>query len=65
MATVTEDSLALVLEALSTVVQVDDGKWLTPEIATTVVGMLLATYERNVNGEYYHSAAFPLFIYKR
>lgn len=52
MASVTEDSLALVLEALSTVVQVDDGKWLTPDIATAVVNMLLATYQKNVNGEF-------------
>jgi importin-9 len=51
MSSVTEDSLVLVLEALSTVTQVDDGAWLTPELATTIVQMLLATYERNVNGE--------------
>ena len=50
MSSVTEDSLALVLEALSTVTQVDEGKWLTPDLATTLVGMLLATYQRNVNG---------------
>ncbi|PVG01815.1 ARM repeat-containing protein [Serendipita vermifera] len=49
MSTVTEDSLALVLEALSTVTQVDDGKWLTPDLATTIVNMLLTTYQRNVN----------------
>jgi len=51
MSSVTEDALALVLEALSTVTQVDDGSWLTPELATTIVQMLLSTYERNVNGE--------------
>lgn len=50
MSSVTEDSLALVLEALSTVSQVDEGKWLTPDLATTIVSMLLATYQRNVNG---------------
>ena len=54
MASVTEDSLALVLEALSTVVQVDGGKWLTPELATQVVQLLLQTYARNANGEWTH-----------
>jgi importin-9 len=52
MSSVTEDTLALVLEALSTVTQVDEGKWVTPDLATTIVGMLLATYQRNVNGAF-------------
>lgn len=50
MGSATEDSLGVVLEALSTVIQVDTGRWLTPELATTVVGMMLASYEKNING---------------
>ena len=50
VSTVTEDALALVLEGLSAVIEVDEGKWLTPEQVATIVQMLLVTFEKNVNG---------------
>lgn len=50
MSTVTEDALALVLEGLSAVIEVDEGKWLTPDQVATIVQMLLVTFEKNVNG---------------
>ncbi|KAG8810837.1 hypothetical protein FRC17_002742, partial [Serendipita sp. 399] len=63
METVTEDSLALVLEALSTVTQVDNGKWLTPELATSIVGVLLKTYARNVNDPISLSITTDIFTF--
>lgn len=50
VSTVTEDALALVLEGLSAVIEVDEGKWLTPDQVATIVQMLLVTFEKNVNG---------------
>lgn len=52
MSTVTEDALALVLEGLSAVIEVDEGKWLTPDQVATIVQMLLVTFEKNVNGTF-------------
>lgn len=63
MSSVTEDSLVLVLEALSTVTQVDDGSWLTPDIATKIVQMLLSTYERNVNDPISLSITTDIFTF--
>ncbi|KAG8780119.1 hypothetical protein FRC20_008445 [Serendipita sp. 405] len=63
MDTVTEDSLALVLEALSTVTQVDNGKWLTPELATNIVGILLKNYARNVNDPISLSITTDIFTF--
>jgi importin-9 len=50
VSTVTEDALALVLEGLSAVIGIDEGKWLTPDQVATIVQMLLVTFEKNVNG---------------
>jgi len=50
VSTVTEDALALVLEGLSAVIEVEDGSWLTPDQVATIVQMLLVTFEKNVNG---------------
>ncbi|CCA73674.1 related to KAP114-Member of the karyopherin-beta family, nuclear import [Serendipita indica DSM 11827] len=63
MTSVTEDSLALVLEALSTVVQVDGGKWLTPELATQVVQLMLQTYARNANDPISLSITTDIFTF--
>jgi importin-9 len=50
VSTVTEDALSLALEGLSAVIEVDEGKWLTPVQVATIIQMLLVTFEKNVNG---------------
>jgi hypothetical protein len=48
----TSDTLSLVLDALSTVTQVNKGSWLTPRLAESLVPALLNTWVKNVQGMY-------------
>ncbi|KIM88892.1 hypothetical protein PILCRDRAFT_244255 [Piloderma croceum F 1598] len=43
----TEDTLSLVLETLSVVVEVDESKWLTPELANSLVLAVLEVWTKN------------------
>ncbi|KAJ6609355.1 ARM repeat-containing protein [Mycena sp. CBHHK59/15] len=42
-----DDTLSLVLETLSVVVQVDKGSWLTPELADSLVAAILEVWTKN------------------
>ena len=46
----TEDTLSLVLETLSVVVEVDESKWLTPELANSLVLAVLEVWTKNNKG---------------
>lgn len=46
-----EDTLSLVLEALSVVLEVDQGQWLTPELAGSLVNAALEVWNKNNKGE--------------
>ncbi|KAF8577246.1 ARM repeat-containing protein [Ramaria rubella] len=43
-----EDTLALVLEAITVVVQIDDGKWLDPELARLLSQAVLEVWTKNI-----------------
>ena len=45
-----EDTLALVLEAINVVVQIDDGKWLEPELARLLSQAVLEVWTKNFKG---------------
>jgi len=47
-----EDTLSLILETLSVVLEVDQGKWLSPELADSLVSALLDVWGKNNKGEY-------------
>lgn len=47
-----EDTLSLILETLSVVLEVDQGKWLSSELADSLVGALLDVWGKNNKGEY-------------
>ncbi|TFK26759.1 ARM repeat-containing protein [Coprinopsis marcescibilis] len=42
-----EDTLSLVLETLSVVLEIDSGKWLTPELASALVVVSLEVWHKN------------------
>ncbi|KAF9260865.1 ARM repeat-containing protein [Marasmius fiardii PR-910] len=42
-----EDTLSLVLETLAVVLDVDDGKWMTPQLATSLVVATLDVWSKN------------------
>jgi len=46
----TEDTLSLVLETLSVVVEVDESKWLTPELANSLVLAVIEVWMKNNKG---------------
>ena len=46
----TDDTLTLVLETLSVVVETDNSKWLSPELARDLVTALLEVWAKNVKG---------------
>lgn len=66
----TEDTLTLVLETLQIVVETDGGKWMTPEMAGSLVAAVLDVWSRNNKGNQYvevlaethHLTADPLFL---
>ncbi|KXN85718.1 Importin-9 [Leucoagaricus sp. SymC.cos] len=43
----TEDTLSLVLETLSVVVEVDKGSWVTPDIASSLIQAILDVWHKN------------------
>lgn len=45
-----EDTLSLVLETVSVVVEVDGGRWLTPELANTLATAILEVWAKNNRG---------------
>jgi hypothetical protein len=45
-----EDTLSLVLETLSVVVEIE-GDWMTPDLANDLVGAILDVSMKNVKGE--------------
>jgi len=45
-----EDTLSLVLETLSVVVEVDQGKWLTHDLADSLVVAVLEVWHKNNKG---------------
>ncbi len=45
-----EDTLSLVLETLSVIVGVDEGKWMTPELADSLVLAILEVWAKNNKG---------------
>jgi phenylpyruvate tautomerase PptA (4-oxalocrotonate tautomerase family) len=46
-----EDTLGLVLESLSVVVQVDKGSWVTPDLAISITQVILEVWHKNNKGE--------------
>lgn len=53
MSTTTEDTLTLVLEAISVIVEVAEGKWLDPELARILSQAALDVWARNIKGRLY------------
>ena len=45
-----DDTLSLVLETLSVVVQVDKGNWITTELASSLVVAVLEVWHKNNKG---------------
>lgn len=45
-----EDTLSLVLEALSVVVEIE-GEWMTPDLANDIVGAVLDVWMKNIKGK--------------
>lgn len=45
-----EDTLSLILETLSAVIEVNGGKWITPELAESLVLVLLQVWAQNNKG---------------
>lgn len=45
-----EDTLSLILETLSAVIEVDGGKWITPELAESLVIVMLQVWAQNNKG---------------
>lgn len=46
-----EDTLSLVLETLSVVIEVDKGQWLTLDLANSLVLAILEVWTKNIKGE--------------
>lgn len=59
----TEDTLSLVLETLSVVVEVDQSKWVTPELANDLVLALLEVWMKNIKGIYILPLRIRVFEY--
>lgn len=51
LTTTTEDTLTLVLETISVVVEVGEGKWLDPELARLLSQAALDIWTRNIKGQ--------------
>lgn len=47
----TEDTLSLVLETLSVVVEVDDSKWMTSDLAYSLIVTVLDVWAKNNKGD--------------
>ncbi len=45
-----DDTLSLVLETLSVVLEVDQGKWLTGELAQSLISAVLEVWSKNNKG---------------
>lgn len=50
LSTTTEDTLSLVLETLSVVLEIDKGSWLSSEFATSLASAVLAVWPENNKG---------------
>jgi hypothetical protein len=46
-----EDTLSLVLETLSVVLEVDESKWLTPDLTFSLVTAVLEIWAKNNKGK--------------
>lgn len=55
----TEDTLALVLEAINAVLEIGDGEWLDPELARMLSEAALEVWTRNIKG------TFLIFVWER
>ncbi|KAH9923163.1 armadillo-type protein [Epithele typhae] len=51
LAVTSEDTLTLVLETLAVVVQIDDGKWITKDLAQALVAAVLDVWMKNNKGK--------------
>jgi importin-9 len=59
----TEDTLSLVVEALSVVVEVNDSKWMSPELAGSLTGAILEVWKQNNKGrQRIHGRRFTTFM---
>ena len=54
-----EDTLSLVLETLSVVLEVEKGRWLTEELAAALVAAVLDVWSKNTKGWSYSHSAVP------
>ncbi|KAI0319475.1 armadillo-type protein [Amylostereum chailletii] len=57
----TDDTLTLVLETLSEVVEVDDGNWLTVDLTNDLVAALLEVWTKNIKDPIFLSILTDLF----
>jgi len=53
-----DDTLSLVLETLSVVVEIDESKWITSELAHSLVVAMLEVWMKNVKGKPGHLADY-------
>jgi hypothetical protein len=54
LAATSEDALSLSLETLSAIVGVDEGKWMTTEVANSLALAVLQAWMKNSRGEARH-----------
>ncbi|KIM47710.1 hypothetical protein M413DRAFT_62252 [Hebeloma cylindrosporum] len=57
-----EDTLSLILETLSVVLEVDQGKWLSPELADSLLGALLDVWGKNNKDPIFMSILTDIFV---
>lgn len=50
LAMTTDDTLTLVLETIASVLSIEDGSWLTPALASSLVSAVLAIWQQNAKG---------------
>ena len=51
-----EDTLTLLLETFSAIIEVDGGKWITPDLAETLTSAMLQVWTQNNKGSYYSTS---------
>lgn len=60
MLVTSEDTLLLVLETMSVCIEVESGKWITPDLATSITVAILEVWMKTNKGSTYFNLIFVL-----